>query len=449
MRSIIICLLACAALSAQPLHQAVYDDDLPAAMKLLRDGADVKAPNRYGVTPLSMACTNGNAAMAEMLINAGADANGMLPGGESALMTAARTGRVEAVEVLIAHGAKVNYKDPRGAQTALMWAAAEGNADVVEALLKAGAELHAQLDSGYTPFLFAVREGRMNVVKSLLKAGISPNETVEAHKAGGLRPASGAGVPRNGVSALVLAVSNAHNDLAAFLLDAGADPNAATAGYTALHVITNIRKSGGGDNDPPPQGSGNTTSLDLVRKLVRSGADINARMTKPIKFGLTGLNTMGATPFMLAAKTADAELLKLLASLGADTKINNVDNATPLMAAAGLGTRSPGEDAGTEDEVVEALRVLLDLGQDINAADNNGETAMHGAAYKNSPKAVEFLASKGAKREIWDKPNKQGWTPLTIAEGHRFGNFKPSFVTVDAFHRVMGIAPTPSSELQR
>jgi ankyrin repeat protein len=149
---------------------------------------------------------------------------------------------------------------------------------------------------------------------------------------------------------------------------------------------------------------------------------------------------MGATPYMLAAKTADAELMRHLAKAGADPTIPNADDSTPLMAAAGLGTRSPGEDAGTEDEVVEAVQVALDLGADVNAVDKNGETAMHGAAYKNSPKAVEFLVAKGAKREIWDKPNKRGWTPLTIAEGHRFGNFKPSLVTVEAIHRVMDSA---------
>ncbi|HXJ41629.1 MAG TPA: ankyrin repeat domain-containing protein [Bryobacteraceae bacterium] len=449
-RSVILALLVAGVLFAQsdtmpPLLDAVYRDDVAAATKLVKSGADVKAANRYGVTPLSMACTNGNGAMVELLLKSGADANTVLPGGETALMTAARTGGVDAVSALIAHGAKVNSKEPRGGQTALMWAAAEGNVAAVEALLKAGAELHAQLDSGYTPLLFAVREGRTGVVRSLLKAGADVNEVVEAHKTAGPRPASGAGVPRPGVSALVLAVSNAHFELASFLLDAGADPNASGAGYTALHVITNIRKSGGGDNDPPPQGSGSMTSLDLVRKLVARGADINARMTKIVKFGLTGLNVMGATPFMLAAKTADAELLRLLASLGADTKINNADNSTPLMAAAGLGTRSPGEDAGTEAEVVEALQVLLDLGADINAVDNNGETAMHGAAYKNSPLAVEFLAAKGAKREIWDQKNKHGWTPLTIAEGHRFGNFKPSFVTIDAFHRIMGNSATTNT----
>lgn len=429
-----------------PLLSAVYGDNTEAVAKLLRGGADVKAANRYGVTPLSIACTNGNGVMVELLLKSGADPNTTLPGGETALMTASRTGRVEAVNALISHGAAVNAKEPRSGQTALMWAAAEGNVEAMEALLKAGADLHAQLDSGYTPFFFAVREGRTGAVRTLLKAGVNVNEVLEAHKSGEKRPASGAGMPRPGLTALVLAVANAHFELAANLLDAGADPNAAGAGYTALHVISNIRKSGLGDNDPAPQGSGNVTSLEMVKKLVEHGANINARMTKPIKFGLTGLNTMGATPFMLAAKTADAELMRFLAKLGADPSIPNADNSTPLMAAAGLGTRSPGEDAGTESEVVEALQVALDLGADINAVDNNGETAMHGAAYKNSPKAVEFLASKGAKIEIWDRKNKHGWTPLIIAEGHRFGNYKPSPVTVAALHLVMG--PLASAKVQ-
>jgi len=248
-----------------------------------------------------------------------------------------------------------------------------------------------------------------------------------------------------GATPYMLAAKTADAELMRYLAKLGADPNAAAAGYTALHVISPMRKSGFGDNDPAPEGSGNMSSLEFTKKLVDKGANINARMTKSIKFGLTALNTMGATPYMLAAKTADAELMRYLAKIGADPKIPNADNSTPLMAAAGLGTRSPGEDAGTEDEVVEALQVALDLGADINAVDDKGETAMHGAAYKNSPKAVEFLAAKGAKREIWDKPNKQGWTPLTIAEGHRFGNFKPSLVTVEAFHRVMGSEPSKAA----
>jgi ankyrin repeat protein len=355
-------------------------------------------------------------------------------------MTAARTGKVDAVKSLLSHGTDVNGKDTKRGQTAIMWAAAEGNVEAVEVLIKAGADFRARLSSGYTPLLFAVREGRIGVVRALLKAGEDVNATIQTEKTGKGRIAK---APPAGTSALILAVINAHYELAADLLDAGADPNGSGPGYTALHAITSVRKPGLGDNDPAPDGSGNMTSLELVHKLAAKGANLNARMTRRVNFGLTALNTMGATPFFLAAKNADAELMRELAALGANPLLTNVDNSTPLMAVAGLGTRSPGEDAGTESEVVEAMQVALDLGADINAVDNNGETAMHGAAYKNHPRAVEFLAAKGAKIEVWNRKNNHGWTPLTIAEGYRFGNFKPSPETVAAFHRVMNAAGVP------
>jgi ankyrin repeat protein len=425
-----------------PLHDAVYKDDIPTVTRLLREGADAKAANRYGVTPLSLACTNGDAAAVELLLKAGADPNTSSPGGETALMTCARTGKVEAVKVLLAHGADVNAKESRRSQTAIMWAAAEGNVEVVEALIQAGANFREHLESGFDPFLFAVREGRIGVVRALLKAGVDVNDAVQNNRRSG-SPSQGLSAPRNGTSALVLAVENAHFELASYLLDAGADPNAAAQGWTALHAITWVRKPGGGDNNPAPNGSGNMTSLELVKKLVAKHADINARMTKKVNVGLTSLNTMGATPFFLAARTADAELMRALAALGANPLLKNADNSTPLMAAAGLGTRSPGEDAGTEKEVVEALKAALDLGNDANAVDNNGETAMHGAAYKNLPAAVLFLASHGADIHVWNRPDKHGWTPLVIAEGYRFGNFKPSLVTVAALHKVMSAAGVP------
>ena len=422
------------------LHWAALQDDLETAERLVRAGANVKAANRYGVTPLSLASTSGNGTMVELLLEAGADPNTALPGGETVLMTAARTGKVEAVKALLSRGADVKVKESRRGQTALMWAAAEGHVATVQALLQAGADLHARLDSGFTPFLFAVREGRIGVVRALLKAGADANDTTKTEQTTGRRLLYGGGRPRPGTSALILAVANAHYELAAILLDAGADPNAIGPGYTALHTVSGVRKPGLGDNDPAPQGSGNMTSLELVKKLAAHGANLNARMTRRVNVGLTSLNTLGATPFFLAARTADAELMRALAALGADPLLPNADNSTPLMAAAGLGTRSPGEDAGTESEVVEALQAALDLGADINAVDNNGETALHGAAYKNLPAAVQFLADKGAKIEIWNRKNKFGWTPLVIASGYRFGNFKPSPVTVAVFHRVMRAA---------
>jgi ankyrin repeat protein len=421
------------------LHWAAYQDDLEAVELLIRAGANAKAANRYGVTPLSLACTNGNEAIVALLLKAGADPNTSLPGGETALMTAARTGKTEAVKVLLAHGADVHAKESGRGQTALMWAAAEGHVAVVELLIQAGADVHARLDSGFTPLLFAVREGRIGVVRALLKAGADVNETIRPGPASSARKLAYRG-PRPGTSALVLAVANAHFELAAVLLDAGADPNASLPGLTALHIISDVRKPGLGDNDPAPEGSGNMTSLELVKKLVAKGANPNARMTRRINLGATNLNTLGATPFFLAAKTADAELMRTLAALGADPLLTNADNSTPLMAAAGLGTRSPGEDAGTESEVLEAMQVALDLGADVNAVDSNGETALHGAAYKNLPRAVELLVSKGARIDVWNRKNKYGWTPLAIASGYRFGNFKPSPVTVAVFHRVMKAA---------
>jgi ankyrin repeat protein len=423
-----------------PLHRAAYEDNLEAAGTLVREGADAKAVNRYGITPLYFACMNGNAAMVELLLKAGADPNGTTPGGETALMTCSRTGKVDAVKAHLSRGADVKAKESRAGQTAIMWAAAEGHAETVQALIDAGADLHASLNSGFTPLLFGAREGHIDVVRTLLKAGADINQAVEARKPSGPRPASGAGAPRNGTTALHLAVGNAHYDLAAFLLENGANPNAIGVGYAPLHMITWVRKPGGGDNDPAPRGSGMMTSVDMVKKLVAHGADLNVRMTKKMAVGLTGLNTVGATPFLLAARTGDAELMRLLAELGADPKLPNADGATPLIVAAGLGTRSPGEDAGTESEVLEAVQAALDLGNDINAVDNNGETAMHGAAYKNLPAVVELLAAKGARIDVWNRKNKYGWTPLTIAQGHRFGNYKPSQVTIDAFVRVMKAA---------
>jgi ankyrin repeat protein len=356
-------------------------------------------------------------------------------------MTAARVGSVACVKALLARAADVHAMDERRGQTALMWAAAEGHANVVELLIELGADVRTRLASGFTPLLFAVREGHTDVVRILLKAGADVNESVPVE---GRRRGYGGRAPAAGATPLLLAVTNAHFELAAYLLDAGADPNAALPGYTVLHAVPSVRNPGVGDNDPPPAGSGSMTSLELVKKLVAHGADLNARMTRRPNLSNTRLNEIGATPFMMAALTADAELMRTLAALGADPLIPNTDSSTPLMAAAGLATRSPGEDAGTEREVLEAIQVALDLGADINAVDNNGETAMHAAAYKNLPGVVKFLAARGARIDVWNRPDRFGWTPLAIAVGYRFGNFKPSPETEASVREVMiaaGVTP--------
>jgi ankyrin repeat protein len=424
------------------LHWAAYQDDLESVELLVGAGANVKAANRYGIAPLTVAITNGDSAMVEMLLKAGADPDTTLRGGETALMTAARVGTLASVKALVARGAAIDSKDEKHGQTALMWAAAEGHAPVVEMLVELGADFKARLASGMTPLLFAVREGHRDVVRVLLKAGVDVNEPVPVE--GGRRRALGGRALPPGATPLLTAVMNGHFELAAQLLDAGADPNAHLTGYTVLHAIVPVRKPGVGDNDPAPEGSGAMSSLELVRKLVAAGADLNARMARRANLTNTRLNEVGATPFLLAAQTADAELMKTLVALGADAFIPNVDHSTALIVAAGLATRSPGEDAGTEDEVLEAVQVALDLGNDINAVDMKGETAMHAAAYKNLPKVVKLLASKGAKIDTWNKPDKYGWTPLAIAVGYRFGNFKPSPDTEASIREVMianGVTP--------
>jgi ankyrin repeat protein len=424
-----------------PLHEAAHVDDIPTLTRLIAAGADVKAANRYGVTPLWLACLNGSATAIELLLKAGADANAILPGGETVLMTAARTGKPDAVNVLLRNGANVNVKEEWRGQTALMWAAAEGHAAVIEALVARGADVHARSSGGFTALLFAAREGQMAATKALVAAGANLNDAIPSTTPID-EPApeeTTPGPPEAGLNVFLLATANAHFELAAWLLDQGADPNAAPRGWTALHQVSWVRKMGiAGSNDPAPPGSGNMTSLEFVRKLVAKGAVVNARATKKPQMGLTTLNSIGATPFLLAARTADFELMRLLVELGADPKLPNEDNTTPLMVAAGVGTQNPGEDPGTEPEVLEAVKIALELGNDLNAVDNNGDTAMHGAALKHAPSVVRYLAERGARMDVWNRPDKTGWTPLKIAEGVQRGmNIISSPVTAAAIREVM------------
>ena len=426
-----------------PLHWAVYHDDEKLVEKLLTAGADASVKNEYGVSPLSLAALNGNARVVRALLKAGADANDSRPGGESVLHTAARTGKAGPVKLLIGQGAKIDAKD-RAGQTPLMWAAADGNLEVVDLLLNEGADYSIKLASGYDAFLFAVREGQIAVSKRLLDSRVDVNETMRPTR-------SGSKLPRTGTSALILAIENGHFDLAVELLKAGADPNDQRSGFSPLHTLTWVRKPNRGDGedgDPPPIGSGTMTSLQFVEALVKHGADVNLQLKRG-SGGRGHINKRRATPFLMAADTADLPLLKLLLDLGANPFTPNADDTTPIMAAAGLGTRAPTEEAGTEEESLECVEYLLGLGADINHVDDNGETAMHGAAYASFPKMVHYLNERGANIETWNKKNKHGWSPLIIAEGFRPGNFKPSVETIEAIHQVMiknGVTPPPPTK---
>lgn len=422
------------------LHWAVEHDALSLVQALIRAGANVKAANRYGATPLWLASVNGSAPVIATLLEAGADPNAASAEGETPLMVAARTGNADAVQALLARGANPNAVEAWKKQTALMWAAAEGHAAVIAMLAAAGADVHARSAGGFTPMLFAAREGRIAAVQALVAAGANVNDALPARSRGGesATPAPG----ETGLNAFLLATGSAHFELATWLLDHGADPNAAPQGFTALHQVSWVRKAGiAGSNNPAPEGSGNVDSLTFVRTLVAKGARLDARVTRRPNMGVTTLNSIGATPLLLAARTADAPLMKLLAELGADPKLTNEDGSTALMVAAGLGTNAPGEDPGTEPEVLEAVKLALALGNDVNAVDKNGETAMHGAAYKHVPSVVRHLAENGARMDVWNVPNKKGWTPLRIADGvHRGMNIVSSPATASAIREVMAAA---------
>jgi ankyrin repeat protein len=352
------------------------------------------------VTPLNLAATNGAAVVIEKLLKAGADANVTLPEGETALMTASRSGHVAAVNALLAHGANVNAAESWKGQTALMWAAAENHAEVVRALVAAGADIKTRSKGGvFTPYLFAVRGGQIEAARALLEAGVNVNETLP-----------------DGTSALVLAVTNAHYELAAMLLEKGANPNADEQGWTALHQIAWTRRPNYGYNLPGAVPTGRLDALDLVNVLVQHGAEVNAREKKEPRDGNRNmLNRIGATPFLLAAKAVDLPLMRALLAQGADPKLGNVDNTTPLMVAAGVGIWAPGESPGTEEEALAAVTLLLEAGGNVTDVDKNGYTALHGAIHRGgSIPIMRLLVEKGAKL---DARNNKGWLPLTIAEG--------------------------------
>jgi ankyrin repeat protein len=434
------------------LHWAAYHEDAEMVALLVRAGANVNAVNRYGVPPLAPACTNGAAAIVKLLLDAGADATATMKGGETVLMLAARSGDAEAVKALLARGANPDPRERLG-QTALMWAAAGGHTAVVRALIEAGADIKATIDSGFTPFFFAVREGHLDAVRAFLAAGVDVNAMLQrpenAPRVRGGRPGA-----RPGTSPLLLAVMNGHFDLALALIDAGADPNDVRTGFTPLHSLAGVRKPDSSDGSDPavPTGSGRLSSLEFVREIVKRGANVNFRLPKDspprLPGSSSGIEPAGATPFLLAADRSDVPLMRVLLELGADPLLPNFNNTTPLMAAAGVGTREPLEEAGEESEALEAVKMLLDLGADINTVDNNGDTAMHGAAYNIAPLVVKLLAERGADPQIWSKPNKLGATPLYIAEGYGHRLPRPDAPTIEAVTKLM-LAAGLSTEGER
>lgn len=415
------------------LHWAVFHREHKLIERLLSAGADVNATTSYRVSPLSLACEVADVATVKILLAAKADVESRRLGNERPLMIAARRGNKVIVRELIKHGAKVDATES-GSQSALMWASSAGHASVVNELLQADAEPSLKARRGFTAMMFAAREGQIDVVKRLLEAGVDVNSVMSPPNSSGRNP-------RKSTSALMFAVESGHFELAIELIKMGADPNDQRSGYAPLHALSWVRKTKLGDNpegDPPPRGSGKLTSLEFVRIIVEHGADVNLQLAKGKSGGKAQLNHQGVSPFMFAASTADLPLMKLLLELDADPGVANVDGCTPLMAAAGVGVVAVGEEPGTEEEVNRAIEYLVELGNGPNVVDENGETAMHGAAYRNFPQAVAILARLGADPQIWNRKNKHDWTPHRIAAGYRPGSFKPSPPTLAALDKALG-----------
>jgi ankyrin repeat protein len=400
----------------------VHRNDAGMVDLLLRAGAKPDLADDTGATPLYLACLNRSAGTVERLLQAKANPNAALITGETALMTCARTGEAHGVRALLARGANVNVKEPGHDQTALMWAAAQSHPEAVAALLEAGADVRARSRSymqtvtsevtqragreelnytvprgGSTPLLFAARSGDAESVKLLVEGGADVNETMP-----------------DGASALVIAAHSGHTRAAMMLLDKGADPDAAAVGYTALHAAV-LR-----------------SDLELVKALLARKANPNAQITKGTPVRRTSQDfelpktLIGATPYLLAAKFLEADIMRALAAGGADTRLPMNDGATPLMAAAGMGITVPAQDErrGTnrrglaiidggkiepDAQVVEAVTAALTLGSDINATNPAGETALHIAAAQGYDAVVTLLADRGADLNA---RNAKGLTPL-------------------------------------
>jgi ankyrin repeat protein len=389
------------------LHWAAQWNDVEAAGLLIKAGANVNAQTDLGIAPITLACTNGSSSMVQALVQAGANANIAKATGETALMTCSRSGNQGAVEALLAHGANVGATEPVQGQNALMWAAAENHSEVVRALIAHGADVQVRTKGAkYTPLLFASRNGAADAVGVLLSSGADVNESAA-----------------DGTTPLIAATYTGHWGLARFLLDHGADPNRSDAGYTALHWAAGSWENDISGNLGPDgyewiagRGPG---KLELVKALLAHGADPNARLKKrPPRYGYgsgSRLNFSGATPFLLAALGGETSIMKELLAAGADAKLTADDGSTALMTASGYG-RIHGESRTKDEEALEAARLALETGIDVNASNRNGQTALHGAAYFQSDPVAQFLIDHGAKVNA---RNRAGETPLVIAEGYK------------------------------
>jgi uncharacterized protein len=406
---------------ATALHWAAHWDDAAMTDALIRAGARVNAVNDHGVTPLWLACTNGNAAVAERLLAAKADPNLAMSNGETPLMTASRSGNAEVVKALLARGANVNAVETNRGQTALMWAASQGHSQVTRVLIENGANIRHRSKGDFTALLFAARRGDAESVRSLVAAGADVNEKA-----------------RDGTTALLVAVASGQESAALALLEIGANPNIADSnGYTPLHAI--VWKASAKVGLVKPNGSST-----LVKALLAHGANPNVQFIKdppPLPGSYTYASGLsGATPLWLAAKSADAGVMRALVTGGADLKMGNKGGITPLMVASGM-SQSRGPGGASESELLEAVKAAVELGADVDAVNEAGQTAVHGAAAAGFNSIIQFLADSGAKLDVKDK---RGQTPLAATTGRR--NMSDLSATAELLRKLTGAPPSAAKE---
>jgi ankyrin repeat protein len=414
---------------------------------LLKAGADPNAAAESGETILMTAANSGSVDAVKVLLKYGAEVNAKEKiNGQTALMWAAIENHVEVVKLLIANGADIHactnidlvnsargfiitnkgvptlpcVKGGRqGALPALPTAQAADaglNDDPFQAPAGArggargggrggrppGPPLGGSGGGAMTPFLFSVRQGATESLQALLAAGSDVNQTMA-----------------DGTSPLVVAIINGHYSLAKFLLENGADPNIADArGRAALYAAVDMRNYRWAEL-PKPAGDP-MDPLDLINLLLAKGANPNVRLTAnipyrgPSNFSNVFETMVGATPFLRAAESGDVAVMRLLLEHGADPKIKTIDNKTALMLASGVGYSDGSTFEWSQNTTLEAVKLCLELGEDVNAASDRGLTAIHGAAHRGSNAILQYLAQKGARLDAKDK---QGRTPLTWAEG--------------------------------
>jgi ankyrin repeat protein len=390
------------------LHWAAHWDDLEMADMLVTAGADTSPANIYGVTPLWLACINKSDDMVGILLGAGADPNAVRITGETVLMRCALTGAEKAVDALLEAEVNVNVRELRKGQTALMWAAAGGYSKVVQSLLDHGAEVSSRTKGGFTPLLFAAHSGDLKTASLLLDAGADPNESTSEQG-----------------NSLVIASAGGHEVLALYLLARGADPAATDGnGITALHhsVRSGLAALNGVRYDPVYR-IHPANMPELASALLEAGADPNAQIIKRQQLGPDGspFSMQGATPFMLAAISADVELMRMMEKYGADPQINADGGTTPLMAAARAACTGScafqGSNTANKGDIelsLNAVKVAVEMGVDVNAANAEGRTAMHMAAFTGADSVVQYLSEQGANVNVKDK---NGETPWSMASG--------------------------------